>query len=125
MFALIRHHRVIDAPLKALLLDGMLVRLEQSQRDEDIRASMKFVLEELSAESRYVTMLDMAGRENMQSETVQDEIRAHFVSGLQRDLASTDPLANLAAIEALSVELGFSIITTSARPSMKRRRSKR
>lgn len=104
LFALIRHHRVIDAPLKALLLDGMLVRLEQSQRDEDIRASMKFVLEELSAESRYLTMLDMAGRENMQSETVQDEIRAHFVSGLQRDLESTDPLANLAAIEALSVE---------------------
>lgn len=107
LFALIRHHRVIDAPLKALLLDGMLVRLEQSQRDEDIRASMKFVLEELSAESRYVTMLDMAGRENMQSETVQDEIRSHFVSGLQRDLASTDPLANLAAIEALSVETGI------------------
>lgn len=107
LFALIRHNRVIDASLKALLLDGMLVRLEQSQRDEDIRASMKFVLEELSAESRYLTMLDMAGRENMQSETVQDEIRSHFVSGLQRDLASTDPLANLAAIEALSVEAGI------------------
>jgi hypothetical protein len=107
LFALIRHNRVIDASLKALLLDGMLVRLEQSQREEDIRASMKFVLEELSAESRYLTMLDMAGRENMQSETVQDELRAHFVSGLQRDLASTDPLANLAAIEALSVEAGI------------------
>ncbi|PKP83107.1 MAG: hypothetical protein CVT79_03410 [Alphaproteobacteria bacterium HGW-Alphaproteobacteria-18] len=107
LFALIRHHRVIDAPLKSLLLDGMLLKIEQSQRDEDIRASMKFVLDELSAESRYLTMIDMAARENMQSETVQSEIRNHFVKGLQRDLTSADPLHNLAAIEALSIEAGL------------------
>lgn len=107
LFALIRHKRVIDAPLRSLLLDGMLVRLEQSQRDEDIRASMRFVLEELGAESRYVTMLEMAGQENMQSDTVQEEIRNHLAAGLQRDLASDDPLRNLAAIEALSIETGL------------------
>ncbi|MFN4183325.1 MAG: hypothetical protein ACK4M6_00940 [Hyphomonas sp.] len=107
LFALIRHHRVIDAPVKSLLLDGMLLKIEQSQRDEDIRASMKFVLDELSAESRYLTMMDMAGRENMQSEAVQSEIRKHFVEGLQRDLASADSLHNLAAIEALSIEAGL------------------
>ncbi|ABI76459.1 hypothetical protein HNE_0254 [Hyphomonas neptunium ATCC 15444] len=107
LFALIRHHRVIDAPVKALLLDGMLFKIEQSQRDEDIRASMKFVLDELSAESRYLTMMDMAGRDNMQSEAAQSEIRIYFVTGLQRDLASDDPLHNLAAIEALSIEAGL------------------
>lgn len=105
--ALLRHNRVIDAPLRALLLDGMLVKIAQSQRDDDIRASMKFVLNELSAESRYLTMMDMAGRENMQSAAVQSEIRNHFFSGLQRDLASDDPLHNLAAIEALSIESGL------------------
>lgn len=107
LFALIRHHRVIDAPLKALLMDGMLLKLERSQRDEDIRASMKFVLEELSGESAYLTMLDMAGRENMQGDAVQDEIRKYFVEGVERDLASADPLINLAAIEALSAEGGL------------------
>ena len=107
LFALIRHHRVIDAPVKALLLDGMLLKLEQSQHDEDIRAGMKFVLDELSAESRYLTMMDMAGRENMQNEAAQSEIRKYFVSGLERDLASDDPLHTLAAIEALSIESGI------------------
>ncbi|MFN3609819.1 MAG: hypothetical protein ACK4Y9_12205 [Hyphomonas sp.] len=107
LFALMRHKRVIDAPVRSLLLDGMLLKLEQSQHDEDIRASMKFVLDELSAESRYLTMMDMAARENMQSETVQSEIRSYFFKGVQRDLASDDPLHNLAAIEALSIESGL------------------
>ena len=107
LLALIRHKRVIDAPLKALLLDSMLQKIEQSRHEEDIRASMQFVLEELSAESRYLTMMEMAGRENMQSAVVQTEIRNHFIAGLQRDLASDDPLQNLAAIEALSVEVGL------------------
>ncbi|MBY9065767.1 hypothetical protein K1X12_02585 [Hyphomonas sp. WL0036] len=107
LFALIRHGRIIDAPVRAVLLDGMLVKIEQSQRDEDIRAGMRFVLDELSAESRYLTMLDMAGRENMQSAAAQEEIRTHFVGGVKRDLASEDPLHNLAAIEALSVEAGL------------------
>lgn len=107
LFALIRHHRVIDAPVRALLLDSMLLQIEQSQRDEDIRASMNFVLDELSAESRYLTIMDMAGRENMQSEAAQSTIREHLLKGLQRDLASDDPLQNLAAIEALTVESGL------------------
>ena len=107
LLALLRHKRVIDAPLKALLLDSMLQKIERSKHEEDIRASMQFVLEELSAESRYMTMLEMAGRENMQSEVAQSEIRNHFIAGLQRDLASEDPLQNLAAIEALSVETGL------------------
>lgn len=107
LLALIRHKRIIDAPLKALLLDSMLVKIEQSRHEEDIRASMQFVLEELSAESRYITMMEMAGRENMQSEVVQTEIRNHLIRGLERDLASADPLQNLSAIEALSVESGL------------------
>ncbi|OZB17399.1 MAG: hypothetical protein B7X53_06405 [Hyphomonas sp. 34-62-18] len=107
LLALIRHKRVIDAPLKTLLLDSMLQKIEQSRHEEDIRASMQFVLEELSAESRYLTMMEMAGRENMQSDVAQTEIRNHFIAGLQRDLASDDPLQNLAAIEALSVEAGL------------------
>lgn len=107
LFALIRHNRTIDADVRSILLDGMLVKIEQSQRDEDIRAGLKFVLDELSAESRYTTMLEMAGRANMQTETAQAEIRSRFVESLQRDLASDDPLHNLAAIEALSAETGL------------------
>ncbi|KCZ97650.1 hypothetical protein HPO_14192 [Hyphomonas polymorpha PS728] len=107
LLTLIRHRRVIDPPLKALLLDSMLLKIEQSKHEEDIRASMKFVLDELSAGSRYMTMMEMAARENMQSDVVQGEIRDHFVSALQRDLTSADPLQNLAAIEALSVETGL------------------
>ncbi|OYW89418.1 MAG: hypothetical protein B7Z22_00280, partial [Hyphomonas sp. 32-62-5] len=45
LLALIRHKRVIDAPLKTLLLDSMLQKIEQSRHEEDIRASMQFVLE--------------------------------------------------------------------------------
>ena len=107
LFTLIRHKRMIDASLRSILLNGMLVKIEQSQRDEDIRAGLKFVLEELGSESRYITMMDMASRENMQSEAAQSEIRNNFVASLQRDLVSEDPLHNLAAIEALSVETGL------------------
>lgn len=105
--SLVRNGRPIDAPMRAMLLDGMLLKLEQVERDDDVRASLRFVLDELAGQSRYVTMLEMAGRENMQSTAAQDEIRRHFVAAMERDLTGADPLRQLAALEALAVETGL------------------
>lgn len=105
--ALVRNGRSIDPPMRAMLLDGMLMKLEQVERDDDIRASLRFVLDELSGQSRYVTMLEMAARDNMQGQAAQDEIRRHFIAALERDLAGENSLNQLAALEALSVEQGL------------------
>lgn len=105
--ALVRNGRPIDAPMRAMLLDGMLMKLEQVERDDDVRASLRFVLDELASLSRYVTMMEMAGRDTMQGQAAQDEIRRHFTAALERDLAGDDALRQLAALEALSIEQGL------------------
>ncbi|MFN4102233.1 MAG: hypothetical protein ACK4GT_20930, partial [Pararhodobacter sp.] len=107
LFTLLRHGRTITELERNVLVSGLLTKLEQSHQDADIRSSLQFVLEELSTGSRHQTILDMAARANLQSAAAQDEIRRHFVAGLERDLAGTDPLRNLAAIEALVREDGL------------------
>ncbi|MFN3401984.1 MAG: hypothetical protein ACK4Z4_16715, partial [Ferrovibrio sp.] len=107
LFTLLRHGRTITELERNVLVSGLLTKLEQSHQDADIRSSLQFVLEELSTGSRHQTILDMAARANLQSVAAQDEIRRHFVAGLERDLAGTDPLRNLAAIEALVREDGL------------------
>ena len=107
LFALLRHGRMITELERNVLVSGLLTKLEQSHQDADIRGSLEFVLEELSTGSRHQTILDMAKRPNLQSTAAQDEIRKHFVAGLERDLAGDDPLRTLAAIEALVREDGL------------------
>lgn len=107
LFALIRHGRMITDLERNVLVSGLLTKLEQSHQDADIRASLAFVLEELSTGSRHQTILDMAARPNLQSAAAQNEIRQHFINGLRRDLAGDDPLRSLAAIEALVREDGL------------------
>lgn len=107
LFSLMRHGRDIDGSLRSVLLDNMIKKIDRAEHDDDVNEGIRYVLEELNEQSRYLTILDMASRPNMQGKRVQDQIRATLMSALERDLNSGDRLRNLAAIEALVAESGI------------------
>lgn len=105
--ALIRNNRPFNDVVREILLDDMVTRIELAQQDADVRADLRFVLDELSANSMYLPMMRLAELSSMQSATARDELTQHLVTSLKRDLASDESLRNLAAIEALIKDPGI------------------
>ena len=105
--SLVRHKRPVNAVVREILLDEMVTRIELSQQDADVRADLRFVLDELSQNSMYVPMMRLAELPSMQSDAAREELTRHLATSLQSDLASDDSLRNLAAIEALIKDPGL------------------
>ena len=105
--SLVRHKRPINSAVREILLDEVVTRIELAQKDTDVRADLRFVLDELSRNSMYEPMMRLADLPSLQSETAREELTRHLAASLQRDLASEDPLRNIAAIEALIKDKGL------------------
>lgn len=105
--SLVRHKRPVNAAVREILLDEMVTKIELSQQDADVRADLRFVLDELSANSMYLPMMRLAELPSMQSAAARDELTRHLAASLQTDLASEESLRNLAAIEALIKDPGI------------------
>ncbi len=101
MAALIRHERKVNPAVRAILVEDMVNRIELAQQNADVRDDLRFVLDEMSAGSMYEPMMRLADLPSMQTPAAREELTRHLASSLARDLASDDPLRNLAAIEAL------------------------
>ncbi len=105
--SLVRHKRPINSAVREILLDEVVTRIELAQKDTDVRADLRFVLDELSRNSMYEPMMRLADLPSLQSEAAREELTRHLADSLQRDLASEDPLRNIAAIEALIKDKGL------------------
>lgn len=105
--ALVRHKRPVNSIVREILVDDMVNRIELAQRDADVRGDLRFVLDEMSADSMYMPMMKLADLPSMQTEAARQELALHLAASLKRDLASDDSLRNLAAIEALIKDPGL------------------
>jgi hypothetical protein len=84
------------------ILLGDLMQKFGTTDDRELASSLKFALRELSAHSRYTPLMDLARKPALQNSIAQEEIKRYLVASLERDLASEEPLRNLAAIGALA-----------------------
>ena len=105
--SLVRHKRPVNSNVREILVDNLVTKIELAQKDADVRADLRFVLDELSSSSMYLPMMRLAELPSMQSDAARQELTQHLVASLKRDLASDESLRNLAAIEALIKEPGL------------------
>lgn len=105
--ALVRNNRPVSTAVREILLSDFVTKIELAQKDADVRSDLRFVLEELSADSMYQPMMRLAELPSMQSELARGELTRHLAVSLRRDLSSEDTLRNLAAIEAMVKDLGL------------------
>ena len=105
--ALVRHNRPISPAIREILLDEVVTRIELAQKDADVRADLRFVLGELSRDSMYEPMMRLADTPGLEAAAARTELVEHLANSLKRDLASEDPLRQIAAIEALIKDTGL------------------
>jgi hypothetical protein len=105
--ALVRNKKPVSSALREILVDDMVNRIELAQQDADVRDDLRFVLDEMSEASMYLPMMKLAELPSMQTPEARAELTRHLAASLKRDLASDDPLRNLAAIEALIKDPGL------------------
>jgi hypothetical protein len=105
--SLVRHKRPVNSNVREILVDDLVTKIELAQKDADVRADLRFVLDELSRSSMYLPMMRLAELPSMQSDAARQELTQHLLASLKRDLASDESLRNLAAIEALIKDPGL------------------
>lgn len=105
--ALVRNKKPVSSALREILVDDMVNRIELAQQDADVRDDLRFVLDEMSQASMYLPMMKLAELPSMKTPEARAELTRHLAASLKRDLASDDPLRNLAAIEALIKDPGL------------------
>jgi hypothetical protein len=105
--ALLRHGRPVTSPLRDVLLDDMVNRIEVAGPESDIARDLRFVLGEMSASSMYGPMMKIAELPGLKSPAARAELGLQLSSAIKRDLESDDPLKTLAAIEAMVNDPGY------------------
>jgi hypothetical protein len=105
--ALIRNKQTVKGALREVLLDEMVTRIELARQDADVRATLGFVLGELSENASYAPMMRLAGLPSMQSDEARNMLTRHLVTSLQSDLDGDNSLRALAAIEAMIKDEGI------------------
>jgi len=104
---MLRNHRSIDIAYKDVLVGDLVRKIERAESEREIAASLSYALRELSTDSRYIPIMQLADLPILQTQSAQDEIRHYLIAGLRRDLGGEDPLHSLVAINALINESGI------------------
>jgi len=102
--AMLRRGRDVEMGDPEIMLDGLMTQIRKAERDEDVAATVSFVLTEFTARAEYDRILELARMPVLQRKPVQDMIGLHVSAAFRRDLTSDNPLRNLTAIRALASE---------------------
>ena len=98
---LLRSNVRLDPGKREILLREAQRRINRANGEEQIAASLRFTLRELSATSRYGEMIDLLELASLQAPYAQNEVRRQLVDTLNRDLGDESALRALAAMDLL------------------------
>lgn len=98
---LLRSNISIEPGQREILLREAQRRINRATGEDEIAASLRFTLQELSSRSRYSEIIDLLEIANLQAPFAQNEIRRNLVDTLDRDLDQESSLRALAAMDLL------------------------
>ncbi len=104
---MLRNHRSVGSAYKDVLVDDLVRKIERAGSEREIAASLSYALRELSTDSHYIRIMQLADLPILNRLSAQEEIAHYLIVGLRRDLGSEDPMRNLLAINALVNEAGL------------------
>lgn len=103
---LLRSNARLEPGQREFLLREALSRIDRANGEQDVAASLRFALRELSSASRYGEMIDLLDLASLQAPYAQNDIRRVLLDTLKRDLEDDSALRSLAAMDLLLKERG-------------------
>lgn len=99
--SLLMNGRKVDRVYQDEVAGDVVGELGSLSREDSVAANLDTMLKDLKGVAGYAMTLELAAMPATQSDEAQARLAAHFMTMLDRDLASDDPLQNLSAMENL------------------------